>query len=309
MNNPKPEKPTPQKRYHHTVDRQLDMLITLGMEGEPDLGFMARMLVQATLPHSDPGDVREFERVNGNFHLYLQPGPKMGLPYGSYPRLILAWLTTEAVRTRSRHVVLGASLSQFMQQLDIIPTGGRWGSITRLRDQMKRLFSARIAGAYDNGDEGTWQYKTMEIADEVNLWWSPQHPEQATIWESTIHLGEKFFAEIIRHPVPLDMQILKALKRSPLGLDLYVWLTYRVSYLQEPVYISWEQLHAQFGADYTGEKGIYNFSNKAKRELAKIRAAWPNLNYETPRGRLKLSPSRPSIPAAAGVPGTKATTR
>ena len=33
--------------------------------------------------------------------------------------------------------------------------------------------------------------------------------------------------EIIHHPVPLDMNILKALKRSSLGLDLYLWLTYR----------------------------------------------------------------------------------
>ena len=47
------------------------------------------------------------------------------------------------------------------------------------------------------------------------------------LFESKIELGEKFFQEIIRNPVPLDMNILKALKRSPLGLDLYLWLTYR----------------------------------------------------------------------------------
>ena len=39
------------------------------------------------------------------------------------------------------------------------------------------------------------------------------------LWGSKIYLGEAFFNEIISHPVPLDMNTLKALKRSPLGLD------------------------------------------------------------------------------------------
>ena len=36
------------------------------------------------------------------------------LPYGNIPRLLLAWVCTEAVRTQSRELVLGASLSAFM---------------------------------------------------------------------------------------------------------------------------------------------------------------------------------------------------
>ena len=46
-------------------------------------------------------------------------------------------------------------------------------------------------------------------------------PRLLLAWmDSKIYLGEAFFNEIIRHPVPLDMNILKALKRSSLGLDL-----------------------------------------------------------------------------------------
>ncbi len=33
------------------------MELAYGNEHEADLGFMARLLVQATLPHSDPGPV------------------------------------------------------------------------------------------------------------------------------------------------------------------------------------------------------------------------------------------------------------
>jgi hypothetical protein len=38
-------------------------------------------------------------------------------------------------------------------------------------------------------------------------------------------LGENFFEAITAAPVPLDMRVLKTLKRSPLALDLYAWLS------------------------------------------------------------------------------------
>ena len=34
------------------------------------------------------------------------------LPFGNLPRLILAWVSTEAVRTQSREIVLGKSFSR-----------------------------------------------------------------------------------------------------------------------------------------------------------------------------------------------------
>jgi len=52
------------------------------------------------------------------------------------------------------------------------------------------------------------------------LWWHP-HPDQAALWESWIQLGEKFYSAVIASPVPVDMRALRALKRSPLALDLY----------------------------------------------------------------------------------------
>ena len=65
------------------------------------LGFMARAMVQATLPHRKV-DSTYFERKNGAFTLTMQALPKVGLPYGALPRLLLAWTTTEAVKTKSR---------------------------------------------------------------------------------------------------------------------------------------------------------------------------------------------------------------
>ena len=62
-----------------------------------------------------------------------------GLPYGAYPRLILVWMTTEALRTGERKLELGRSLSSFMGQLGLQCTGGHWGTIPRFREQMERL--------------------------------------------------------------------------------------------------------------------------------------------------------------------------
>ena len=71
------------------------------------------------------------------FTLTMLSPSRVGLPYGSLPRLLVAWLTTEAVRTREREIVLGERLSEFMAKLDLVPTGGPWGTIIRLRDQME----------------------------------------------------------------------------------------------------------------------------------------------------------------------------
>ena len=204
--------------------------------------------------------------------------------------ILTAWLTTEAVRTKSPRLVLGDSLSHFMRELGLVATGGRWGSITRLREQMKRLFSARISAVYE-GESG-YRLRVMEVASDVDLWWSPKRPDQAAMFESVVVLGERFFKAIVERPVPIDMRVLKALKRSPLGLDLYTWLTYRVSYLDRSTEIAWTSLHDQFGADYTEVK---NFTRKAKRELGKIALVWPELRYETPRGRLILHTSTPHV--------------
>ena len=116
--------------------------------------------------------------------------------------------------------------------------------------------------------------------------------------ESKIYLGEQFFNEIIRHPVPLDMNTLKALKRSSLGLDFYLWLAYRTFTLRAPLRLSWRHLYRQFGADpaKAGDKRtVDNFRTKALRELKKIKMAWPELNYATAKGVLIVSPSTPSV--------------
>ena len=142
------------------------------------------------------------------------------LPFGTNPRLILAWVCTEAVRTQSRDIVLGRSLSEFMRKLGISSTDGRGQA--RLRNQMERLFSCSVSIIYKDDNRQTSAFAVL--ADLTEFWWNPKHPDQTGRWESKVRLSESFFNEIVSHPVPLDLTTLKALKRSPLGLDLYLWL-------------------------------------------------------------------------------------
>jgi len=118
-----------------------------------ELGFVPRILVQATLPHSRP-EMHEFERVNGRYSLHLTAPPFVGLPYGSYPRLVLAWLTTEAVRTKSPEIRLGPTFSDFMYRLGLTPVTGKRGTVPRLRDQLHRLFSTTIRWTYTDKTKG-----------------------------------------------------------------------------------------------------------------------------------------------------------
>ena len=114
------------------------------------LGFMAKMLVQTTLPHrAQPG--KQYTRTDGDVTLSITDLGGAGLPYGAYPRLILVWMTTEALRTGERKLELGRSLSSFMAKLGLQCTGGHWGTIPRFRGQMERLFGAAISTRWKHG--------------------------------------------------------------------------------------------------------------------------------------------------------------
>ena len=274
------------------------MELVYGEEHEADLGFMARLLVQATLPHSDPGAVPVWGRQNGTLSMHMQPGwefvegqPRnIGLPYGSVPRLLLAWVTTEAVRTKERDLLLGESLSDFMRKLGLVPTGGRWGSITRLRAQMRRLFAATIAVHYEQGNAVT--DAGFRVADKTVTFWDPKQPDQAALWKSTVTLSEGFFNEIVSRPVPLDLTVLKALTRSPLSIDIYIWLTYRVSYLKRSTTVPWAALEMQFGADY---KRTVDFRANFIKALRKVLLVYRAPVATTPEGLL-IAPGQPHIP-------------
>jgi hypothetical protein len=105
-----------------------------------------------------------------------------------------------------------------------------------------------VSATYEDGQKAA--FLNQSIASKAVLWWDTKDPEQAGLWQSTVTLSEAFFSEVVSHPIPVDMRALKALKKSPLALDAYCWLTYRASYAKRPSVIPWSVLALQFGSDY-----------------------------------------------------------
>lgn len=298
---------TPQGKHHYNRYHQIEALQEIGDDPNPDMGFMTRLLTLCSLPRTNPGDRAQYKRQNGPYRLYMQAGPETKLPYGNIPRLLLAWVCTEAVKTKNRDLILGPSLLSFMHELGMSSnSGGERGDRTRLRNQMERLFNAHIHLIYEvPGHKVT---TSSAVADRMELWWDYRTPEQDTIWHSQIRLGEAFFNEIVANPVPLDMRILKAMRRSSLGLDLYMWMSYKTyslySQRKKPERLTWERLYRQFSADpdnadrpfgLADRLVVNDFRKDALRELRKLKLCWPTLEFATPKGCLEIRPCPPSI--------------
>ena len=133
-------KATPQSLHHFTQADQVNLLVGAS-EADADLGFMARLPALCSLPRTNPGNRLQYKRANGPYTLYMTAGGGNKLPYGNLSRLILAWVSTEAVRTQSRVLILCSSLSEFMRTLGMEDrSGSPRGDRTRLRNQMDRLF-------------------------------------------------------------------------------------------------------------------------------------------------------------------------
>ena len=170
---------SPQALHHFTRFDQVNQLVSAS-EADADLGFMARTMALCALPRTNPGDRLQYVRVNGPYTLVMSAGGLHKLPYGNLPRLILAWVSTEAVRTQSREIVLGKSFSEFMRALGIY-SGGGWNR-TRLRNQMDRLFNAhvRLIHEHEHGE----QFVSSAIADRGEFWWDERKPDEYSLWDS-----------------------------------------------------------------------------------------------------------------------------
>jgi len=292
--------------------------VTQDQPDSEDLAYMARELVQCTLPHSDPGQVPFWRRKNGNITLSITSGydPEsdglIGYPYGTVPRLILFFLTTEAVRKKSPYIELGNSYNAFIRQigLSISSGGGKRSDAVRVRTQTRRLFGSSISfieTVMSPGAPGTNTGSglrgelrlNMPVTSVSELWWNPHKPSQSVLWESWVELGEKFFEAITAAPVPVDLRALQTLKSSALALDLYAWATYKALSVRrkgKPQFVPWRGLAAQFGAEYND---IQNFRRKAEAALLKIQTVYPGLALRSEKGSGGITVLPSSKPAVA----------
>jgi hypothetical protein len=117
------------------------------------VGFMARALTQATMPHKGNARITNLPARMG-FQPYHAGHPdKSGCPTGRFPGLLVSWVTTEAVRTKSPILELGPSLSAFMAELDLDAYGGPMGKHHQTAGPNDPAFSpASVPVIYDDKD-------------------------------------------------------------------------------------------------------------------------------------------------------------
>ena len=241
--------------------------------------YLPGFLVATTLPHSDP-KAAEFTRVNGKIRTTLHAPKRIGLPFGVHARLIMIHLATGAVRTQSRRFGVGRSINELLARMMITNGGGKDGQSTRARNQLDRLCATTFTTTTPLGNQG----ENLVIADR----WMEKGPNGREVI-----LGERFFEQATKSAVPLDPVIVRTLRRSPLALDLYAWLTYRMATLNQTATVSWPALEAQFGSEY---KRPRDFRAKFRKQLARVIQAWPGqLQVEASERRVVLDPGPPSV--------------
>ncbi len=240
--------------------------------------FMPTFLVSTTLPHRKPAGP-EFERVNGTVRTTLVAPKRPGLPFGVYPRLILIHLATAALRSRSRRFPVGRTINELLSQMRIGDSGGKAGQATLARDQLDRLCSTAFVTTHNSKYGGS----KMDVADR----WLEKDRGGLVVT-----LSERFYAQATEHGVPLDAAIVRKIRRSPLSIDAYSWLTHRMNSVHKATPITWPKLENQFGSEYSEPR---QFRRRFRQAVERVQAAWPALGIEFEERRVVLHPTPPSV--------------
>ncbi len=240
--------------------------VTAVATAEPVPSFLHSALCAMSLPVRRPADDRApIIRQDGHYTLVITPkavveradgGQQrivvLGVPYGSLPRLVLIHIMTEAVRTKSRHVVLGASFTDWMRRMGFrtISYGPR-GSATLVRQQLDRLLACEWMIRWDSdADQGEREFAIKEIK-LTNEYAGVDRKNGSFARE--IYLTEGFHEHLRAHAVPLNEHAIRQIRDSATALDLYTWLAYRLPRVNphRPVAMTWQQLAVHFGNDGT----------------------------------------------------------
>ena len=219
-------------------------------------------------------------------HAHRSPtrDPRRPLPrrtYGPKARLILLYLMTEAVKTRSRQIELGRSMRAWLGAMGV-PIGGT--NYRAVAEQAARIEHA-ILRFEVNTDSGEASLQDSIIRGSFR-------PFDATSSEHTVELSEGFYRAITARPVPIIKSALRLLADTCMPLDLYLWLSYRLHALERPTPLTWSALHRQFGA---GTKLLKHFRPRAVRDLKVALAVYPEAQVTVSEAGIVLHPSPPPV--------------
>jgi hypothetical protein len=263
------------------------------------LSFAYAGWAQCALPHRRIPIDQPWEVVSGNMRLLVEPGRRptgkdgegpmvlAGVPFGAYPRLILIYLQTQALRTNSREVELGNSWRDWMGRI-----GVSWGGNTgkAVREQAELLSRCRLT--FHIAGNGRTGLVNQSIVDRAIFLDTPQGGRQSRLSLESAKLSEQFFEALKQHPIPLEESAIRALANNSAALDAYIWLAYRLRSLNAPRTVTWAALKAQHGPAY---KHLHHFKPDFVKILAMATAVYPEARIEVVDQGVILKPSRPPV--------------
>lgn len=265
---------------------------------ENAVGFLYSGWCQAALPHRKLPDCDGWQITSEHTTLIVEPGMRpgaagkpvsVGVPYGSRARLILIFLQSEAIRSRSREIELGGSLNRWLGRLGI-PVGGP--SYKMVREQSERLALCRLTLRVKAA--GATGLLNQSIVDTALFLDEPEPGADIVRQQFTekVTLSQGFFEQLQRHPVPLQEAAIRAVSNNSQALDAYAWLAYRLHSLSAPKSVSWRALMAQFGAGFSR---LDNFRMRFLPNLKLALAVYPEAKVEVGEKGLTLYPSKPPV--------------
>jgi len=271
--------------------------IALNRPDGNEMAFMHAVLCQVGLPRSKV-DGREFMRENGDAWLFIQAGyldensrrpVPQPIPYGPMPRLSLAWVSTYALQHKTREVPIGNSAAEFLRLLEIGDDGRRYAA---LRKQMHALAACRLQLGYKGRT-----YSGQPIS-QFDAWAKNKDTGEVVVWPGVMELSADYYETLTKGAVPLDKRALHALKGSALALDVYAWLAHRLHRIQgnAGVFLRWAVLHQQFGQEYTGRDGLWNFKRKFLEVLRLVLTVYPTAHVQVLPDGVVLFGSPPPVP-------------
>jgi hypothetical protein len=273
------------------------------LEREPDeIAYLHAGLCLLTLPRSKPKrEFQPWDRINGRLGLSIIPGYlptergsiPVGLPYGARARLILLYLMTNAVRSRSRVVPLGPSMSAWLRALGLAVTGGERGTIRAVREQALRLSRCTMTLRFNDAD-GSIAIKDRRLVEGLTLWAT----DEGQSFPTEVELDQTFFEHLCEHAVPLDERAISKLKGSALALDLYAWLAHRLPRLERPLRLSWPQLQGQFGIE---EGSPRKLGQMIRHTLREVLAVYPEARVDIIAGGVVLHNATPVVKPRRGL--------
>lgn len=259
------------------------------------IGFLYSGLCQAALPHKRLPDTTPWQIKSDHITLIVDPGSRpgrgdapepVGVPYGSRARLIMLYLQSEALRTKSREVNLGRTMTDWLRRMGV-PIGGK--SVALIRDQAERISRCRLS--FNVAGTGGMQFRQQTIVDDA-LFLDVREGTQPSLFLETARLSERFYEELQRHPVPLEEAAIRAINNNSMALDLYAWLAYRLHALKGPTPVSWSALKGQFGA---GFRARHHFEASFTENLRLTLAVYRDAKIEVTARGMTLMPSRPPV--------------